>query len=239
MQQKGAAVVLGAVAGVRHDKEIRLQLHDLLQRGKAAEIDAEFAGGICQARLLEDRADKTVAAGHPAAPRQWQHAKMPGACELARLRNRGIEPRDFRSRPLGMTGDVAHLADLLAHLAECARHRQFDEIDAVRLQQLPRRSLVELARGDDIGLQHQNVLGASRQDRKFLRAFDPAQRPSRENRLKPMICAGSASASSIWSVQMFIDTMRGAAASDAPADIASATATSGKRHFIGCPPTAR
>ena len=68
MQQKSAAVVLGAVAGVRHDKEIRLQLHDLLQRGKAAEIDAEFAGGICQARLLEDRADKTVTARHPAAP---------------------------------------------------------------------------------------------------------------------------------------------------------------------------
>jgi hypothetical protein len=94
---------------------------------------------------------------------------------LARACNRRIQPDDFGRGAVRMAGDLAHLADLLPHLAKAARQRKLDEIDAVGFQEVPRRSLVVLARRDDVGLEHQNVLGAARQDWKMAGAFaEPA-----------------------------------------------------------------
>ena len=51
MQQEGAAVILGSVAGVRHHNEIRLQIHDPLQRGESAKGDAKLARRVEQTGL--------------------------------------------------------------------------------------------------------------------------------------------------------------------------------------------
>ena len=56
--------------------------------------------------------DEVVAARHPAAPRQRQHAIMPVRHGLTRARHRRIEPRDFRRRAVGMPDEVAEVADL-------------------------------------------------------------------------------------------------------------------------------
>ncbi len=164
MQQKGAAVILGAVAGFRHQDEIRLQVHDRLQRGIAAEGDAEIAGRVEQPGLRQQRTDQAVAAGDPAAPRQRQHGIMFVRHGPARPRNRGVERCDFRRRAIGMSGDFAHLADLGFRFIEVARHGEFGEMKPLLFQQLPRRALVEQAGDDDIRPQHQHILGAAGQN---------------------------------------------------------------------------
>ena len=47
MQQEGAAFVLGEIAVLRHQQEIRLQADDGFQRGKAAELVAEIGARHC------------------------------------------------------------------------------------------------------------------------------------------------------------------------------------------------
>jgi hypothetical protein len=51
VQQEGAAVVLGAVARLRHQKKIRLCIHDRFQGRKAAGGDAEIGGCVEQPGL--------------------------------------------------------------------------------------------------------------------------------------------------------------------------------------------
>ena len=81
------------------------------------------------------------------------------------LNVRRIEPGDFGCRAIGMSHDFTHLANLGFYFAEIARHRKFGEAKPLRFQQLPGRALVEQAGDDDIGLQHQDILGAARQNR--------------------------------------------------------------------------
>src|SRR5690242_19527097 len=131
MQQEGAAVILGALAGIGDDEEIRLQLDDVLHRDKAAEGDAKLAGGADETSLSEDRAHKTVLAGDPAAARQRQHAEMLPRRRLLRAGDGRIQPRDLGGGALGMTGEIAHLADLLTHVSERPRDREFDEVLAI------------------------------------------------------------------------------------------------------------
>ena len=164
MQQEGAAVILGAVAGVRHHDEIRLQIHDRLQRGEPAEGDAKFTGCVEQSGLGQQRTQQALAAGHPAAPRQRQHPVALVRDRLARARDRGIEPGDFRRRAIRMLHDRAHLADLVLDLVERARNAELGEVKTFLLQKLARRALVEQARDHDIRPEHKYVLGAARQD---------------------------------------------------------------------------
>ena len=103
MQQERAAVIFGAVAGLRHQDKIRLQADDRFQRSKSAKGDAEFAGRIEQAGFGQERTDQTVAAGDPAAARQRQHAIMLVGCGLTRAGDRGIEPGDFGARTIRMS----------------------------------------------------------------------------------------------------------------------------------------
>jgi hypothetical protein len=84
---------------------------------------------------------------------------------LTRPRHRGVEPDDLSLRAIGMPDDFTHLADLGFYFGEVARHRKFGEMEPVRFQQLPGRALVEQTGDDDIGLQHQDILGAARQNR--------------------------------------------------------------------------
>ena len=154
------AVVFGAVACIRDDDEIRLQLHDRLQRGVAAEGNAEVAGRVEKSGLGQQRTQQAVAAGHPAAPRQRQYLVAMLRHGLSRARDRVVEPRDLGARTVGMTDEIAHLANLRLDLIEIARHGEFGEMKPLFFQQLPRRPFVEQARDDDIGPDHQDVLGA-------------------------------------------------------------------------------
>ena len=46
MQQKGVAVILGTIAGVRHQKKIGFCIHDRFKRGESARAEAETAGRV-------------------------------------------------------------------------------------------------------------------------------------------------------------------------------------------------
>ena len=90
---------------------------------------------------------------------------MPLRHRAAGTRQRSIKPRNFCRRAIGMAGDVTGLADLEFCFGEVSRHREFGEMKALGLQQLPRRTLVEQARNDDVGIYEQHVLGAAGQNR--------------------------------------------------------------------------
>src|SRR5215212_2530970 len=68
MEQESLAVIVRNAASLRHHQKIRFQVHDRLQRGVSAKLEAEFAGGVEQTGLAQERADETVAALHPSAP---------------------------------------------------------------------------------------------------------------------------------------------------------------------------
>ena len=165
MQQERLAVIAGMIAGLRDHDEVRPQADDGLQRGKSAEAESEIAGRIEEPGFGEQRADKTVAARDPAAPRQRQHAIMPLRSSAPRARQRRVEPRDFRRRAIGMPGDVAGLADLEPRFGERSRHGEFGQMKPLGLQQFPRRTLVEQAGNDNVGFCEQYVLGPTGQDR--------------------------------------------------------------------------
>ena len=184
---------------------------------------------IEQPGLGQQRADKAVAARHPAAARQRQHAIMRCSVDgLARAGDRCIEPGDLqqrrdrdgrRSRPSRGSGPSPRRA--------CAAPRDSARCSAVRLQQLPRRALVEQAGDHDVGLRAPARPRRRRTGSESGRASSAAKdcQASREKRLRPRICSGSASDSSNWSVQTFIDTMRGRpAAHGALSNSASAAA---------------
>ena len=75
--------------------------------------------------------------------------------------SRRVKSRDFRSRAIRMPGDFAHLANLPFHFSDIPRHRKLDDMNIVRLQELAGRALIEQTGDHDIGLEHQQVLGAA------------------------------------------------------------------------------
>ena len=86
---------------------------------------------------------------------------MPFRDRAAGARQRRIKPRDFHSRTIRMTGDIAGLADLLPCFVESSRHGEFGETKSLGFQQLPRRTLVERAGDNDVGPDEQHILGSS------------------------------------------------------------------------------
>ena len=113
----------------------------------------------------EQRADKAVAARHPAAPRQRQHAIMPVRDGLARPRQRRIEPRDFRAARSGCptmspTSRIWCLtSSRVRGTANSARCSPF-AFNNSRVERLSNS-----AGDDDVGLEHQHVFRPARQHR--------------------------------------------------------------------------
>ena len=176
MQQKRLAVVLRAVAGLRDHEKSGFKLTIASSEAKPPKSTPRSPAALASPASAEQRADKTVAARHPAAPRQRQHAKCRSDDRAARARPsphraaRFRPPRDRDGRRCRRSRGSGPC------LVKVARHRQFGEMKPVRLQQLARRALVERAGDDDVGLEHQNVLGAAGQHR--IAADSPAATPA-------------------------------------------------------------
>jgi len=68
MEQESLALIVRDTGSLRYHQKIGFQVHDHLQRRVSAKLEAEFAGGVEQTGLAQERADETVAALHPSAP---------------------------------------------------------------------------------------------------------------------------------------------------------------------------
>ena len=108
---------------------------------------------------------------------------MPVGNGLTRARHRRIEPGDLLRGAIAMPDDVAESRGSGPSPRQAfAAPTNSARCSPVRLQQFPRRTLVEQTGDDDVGLEHQHVFGAARQCRIAARssAGRDCQRIARE-----------------------------------------------------------
>ena len=83
------------------------------------------------------------------------------------MRDRCVQPLNFRGGTLWVLYEIAHLPDLFLHIFQGTCSIEFGDTQALFLQQFPRRAFGKAAGDDDIRIQHQHVLGFTRQLREF------------------------------------------------------------------------